>query len=120
MGPSCEIWQFTDDMQAAESEYNCWLGKITPDSCIAKPGVWQGGARPSPNQLFTLVGDAIKSTLKINTTLPAPRSGYGVEEICMHARHESPLAMDVPRSTGIDLEPCDYQWVSDIASLDPK
>jgi hypothetical protein len=109
MGAACEVWQYTADMAAADAVWNCWLGKITADSCTSKPGIWQGGARPSPNQLFTLVGDAIKSTLKINTTLPPPRSGYGVEEICMHAKHDSPLDLDVPKSTGVGLEPCDYQ-----------
>jgi hypothetical protein len=68
------VWQYAADKAAAKtSGWNCYLGKITADSCVYSPGVWVGGARPSPNQLFTIddwLGGAIKSTLQINVTLP--------------------------------------------------
>jgi hypothetical protein len=98
----CEAWQYTDDL-AQGGGHTCFLGRITADSCVdgADAIGWQGGARPSKNQLFTLVGDAVKSSQFINVT-----DASDLQEICLHARTKAPLPVDIPKSTRLTLESC--------------
>jgi hypothetical protein len=45
----CEVWQLKADQ-------GCWLGILDQggQSCVKQSG-WMGGARPSPNQMFSLM-----------------------------------------------------------------
>jgi hypothetical protein len=98
----CEAWQWNANTPSGHP--SCWIGKISADSCDANlPDSvgWKGGARPSKNQLFTLVNDAVKSSQYINVS-----GADDLQEICLHAKMAAPMPIDIPRSTGLTLQAC--------------
>jgi hypothetical protein len=101
-GSGCEVWQFT----TAWADNECWIGKMASDSCFANAG-WKGGGRPSPNQMFSMspTGQSVQSSQYVTED-----NSTAVYQLCMHAKQEAPMAVEIPDGTPVKLEPCNGQW----------
>jgi hypothetical protein len=100
----CEVYQFTTPHPEPSTFEPCWIGTLDQGghSCVPS-GNWVGGARPSPNQMFSLMTDygALQSSLVDKTT---PDSAT---QMCVHVRPATPQAPVVPLGTLVGLETCD-------------
>jgi hypothetical protein len=107
----CEAWQWTADRSKGQGR-QCWLGKMEhADSCQPRPGVWVGGGRPSPNQLFTLTGNGDSQVLQSPLLVNVSEGGvWAKEQICVHANHTPPIMQRLPPKTTLELLNCDGTW----------
>jgi hypothetical protein len=85
----------------------CWIGKIEPTSCTIDP-LWVGGGRPGHNQLFSIEGDDSKGgqqAIHTDVYITNPETGTPgagrPEQLCFHAKHESPVPAEIPDRTPV-------------------